>query len=94
MNAKEKKFVERLKKIEEKYNENEKLSGYEIEINYVYDDEPSLCGWYLYDYSEKNQEATINENFPNPLITEEQAEKDDIDVEECINELGYYYCGQ
>ena len=87
MNKYEKKFMEDLRNAEANI-----YSPYEMEIDHCYDeDNPDLDGWYVYKYNEERGEAIPDDNCYDPIITDADAERLDVDVIRCLNKYGCYY---
>ena len=68
-------------------------SGWELEIHRWWGDEDdSIPGWYAMKYSEERGEAILLEEYSTePIITENEAIENNIDVDKCIEEYGCYY---
>lgn len=70
-------------------------SGYELEINRwwsCYND--TVPGWYAYKYSkEMGGSYPLEEYSSEPIITEAEALKKEINVEKCLDYYGCYYVG-
>ncbi|MBR6475396.1 MAG: hypothetical protein IKS98_08090 [Lachnospiraceae bacterium] len=69
-------------------------SSYEMEIQHCFDIEDGEDGWYVYKYSATNGEAVPDENYPDPIITDKDAELLAIDVEKCLDKYGCLYVGR
>ena len=62
--------------------------GYELEIDHWY--EP-VAGWYAYKYSEDAGEATPLDGYEDVLITDEEVDKEKINIIRVLGEYGCYY---
>jgi hypothetical protein len=69
-------------------------SPYEMEIQHCFDIEDGEDGWYVYKYSATNCEAVPDENCPDPIITDKDAELLAIDVIKCLDKYGCLYVGR
>ena len=69
-------------------------SPYEMEIQHCFDIEDGEDGWYVYKYSAVNCEAVPDENHPDPIITDKDADLLAIDVEKCLDKYGCLYVGR
>ena len=58
--------------------------GYDMEIDHV-----ENC-WFVMKYSEEHGEATETD-YPAPIITDEEAKAEGIDVVKCLEQYGCYY---
>lgn len=87
MNENEKKFMKDLRDAEANI-----YAPYEMEIDHCQDeDNPNLDGWYVYKYNEERGEAIPDDNCYEPILTDVDAEKLNIDVIKCLHEYGCYY---
>ena len=89
-NAKEKEFLEDLRTADSYVP-----YGWELEIDRWWGDEgDSVPGWYAMKYSEENGEALLLEEYSlDPIITENEAIENNVDVNKCIRKYGCYYVG-
>lgn len=72
--------------------------GTELEMDYYsdWDDDdniiPERCGWYAYYYN--GSEASPLESFSqDPLITDDEIEKYNVDIWRCFKAVDCYVCG-
>ena len=87
------KFNEKEMELIEKIREAEQYVVGEIEIDYDYD--ADIPGWYALDYR-KDLEAAVsinNKAYDTPIITEEDAERDKVDVGKVCSYLDVWYVG-
>lgn len=89
-NAKEKEFLEDLR-IAESYVPD----GWELEIDRQWGSEDdAVPGWYAMKYSKEWETALPLEEYSyEPIITENEAIENNVDVEKCLEEYGCYYVG-
>ena len=69
---------------------------FELEMDhFTYDDGDQysrMTGWYAWMYKEGDGAYPI-EDLPEPLITDMEIEKFNINIRKVFNEFGCYYCG-
>ena len=90
-------FNEKELELIEKIEEAMKYVAGEIEVDYQEADEDYniVAGWYALDYR-KDMEAAFgidNKAYDEPIITEEEAELYDVDVERVCDYLDIWYVG-
>lgn len=89
-NTKELEFLEDLR-IADSYIPD----GYELEINRWWSCyNGTVPGWYAYKYSkEMGASYPLEEYSQEPIITENEALENGVDVEKCLDYYGCYYVG-
>lgn len=67
--------------------------GNDLEMDWLQDeDDPSRDGWYAMRYN--GSEAVLLEEFSqDPLITDDEIEKYNVDIWKCFNEVDCFVCG-
>lgn len=70
-------------------------SDWDLEIDYLYEPGEELRGegWYAMRYLSGFGAVVLTEYSNKPIITEEEAERLGIDVEDCLNRYGCYVVG-
>lgn len=86
LNANEREFVRNIKDLISCVPE-----GYELEMEHFPGGDDCPAGWYAYKYRESYGQATPIEDCDEPIITDNKAEEQQIDVIKCYN-VAHIYC--